>query len=86
MLADLGLLRERLLSAARSAEVGAKITDIVLEPARDDDGAEFLRVVVQLDEAGEGNDEAFERLLERIEGAVAELDERYPSVRFADAA
>lgn len=86
MLADLGVLRERVLAAARGADVGAQVTDVVLEPAQDDDGTDFLRVIVQVKDVEKGGDEAFEALLERIEGAVAELDERYPSVRFADAA
>jgi hypothetical protein len=86
MLADLAVLRERVLAAARSTDVGTQVADVTLEPAQDDDGADFLRVIVQVTDVEKGGDEAFEALLERIEGAVAELDERYPSVRFADAA
>lgn len=86
MLADLATLRERVLAAAKGSDVGARVSDVILEPAQDDDGTDFLRVIVQVKDVERAGDEAFEALLERIERAVAELDERYPSVRFADAA
>ena len=86
MLADLATLKERVLAAAKGSDVGARVSDVTLEPAQDDAGTDFLRVIVQVKDVEKAGDEAFEGLLERIEGAVAELDERYPSVRFADAA
>ena len=86
MLADLATLKERVLAAAKGSDVGARVSDVTLEPAQDDAGTDFLRVIVQVKDVEKAGDEAFEALLERIEGAVAELDERYPSVRFADAA
>ena len=86
MLADLATLKERVLAAARGSDAGPNVADVILEPAKDDDGTDFLRVIVQVKDGEKSADEAFEALLERIEGAVAELDERYPSVRFSDAA
>jgi hypothetical protein len=86
MLADLSVLRDRVLATAKSSQVAGRIADVVLEPAQDDEGTEFLRVIVQVKEPEKAADEAFEELMERIEATVAELDERYPSVRFADAA
>jgi hypothetical protein len=41
---------------------------------------------VQLKPRKEPNDKALEALLETIEGAVGAIDQRYPSVRFVDAA
>ncbi len=86
MQADLATLRERVLAAAKNSGVGSKVAGVILEPARDDEGTDFLRVIVQMKDVEKSGDEAFEALLEEIEGMVAEIDERYPSVRFSDAA
>lgn len=56
-----------------------------VEPAENEEGDEYLLVTVQLASA-DINDEALEKLLEEIEAEVANLDDRYPSVRFLDAA
>ena len=58
---------------------------VKVEPAENDEGDEYLLVTVELASA-DIDDEALEKLLEDIEAEVANLDERYPSVRFLDAA
>ena len=86
MSADLATLRQKVLEATSGSIVGSEITDVDLEPDHDDQGTEFLRVVVQLKNSRRSTDEDFEALIEAIEKAVADVDDRYPSVRFADAA
>lgn len=61
------------------------VEGITVEPSTSHDGTEFLLVTIKLSEAG-WDDEALEALLEEIETEVAKQDERYPSVRFQDAA
>ncbi len=61
------------------------IEAVSVEPAENEDGEEYLLVTVRLASA-DADDETLERLLEDIEAAVANLDDRYPSVRFLDAA
>ncbi|MCW5761233.1 MAG: hypothetical protein KIS90_15800, partial [Phenylobacterium sp.] len=68
MLTDLTTLKERVLAAAKGSDVGASVSDVILEPAQDDEGADFLRVIVQVKDVEKAGDEAFEALLERIEG------------------
>jgi len=58
---------------------------VSVEPAESEEGDEYLLVTVQLASA-DIDDAALEKLLEDIEAEVAGLDERYPSVRFLDAA
>jgi hypothetical protein len=70
------LVRRRLKKAVESVSV---------DPAEDEEGDEYLLVTVKLS-AANIDDEALEKLLEDIESEVAGLDERYPSVRFLDAA
>jgi hypothetical protein len=86
MQADLTRLRERILETARRSAVGRQVEDVALEPDRSEDGGDFLRVVVRLKPNGDTDDAGFEALLEAIEDTVGSLDDRYPSVRFSEAA
>jgi hypothetical protein len=79
-------LKERVLEAARQSAVAAQVEDIALEPDCDDDGTDFLRVVVSVTNNDRREDAGFEELLETVEQVVGDVDERYPRVRFADAA
>jgi hypothetical protein len=58
---------------------------VTVEPSEGEDGDEYLLVTVHLS-SHDVDDEELERLLEEIESSVATLDQRYPSVRFVDAA
>ena len=62
-----------------------QVEDILLEPDRDDEGNDFLRVVVQVKD-WPIQPTPTPRRSGMIESVVASIDERYPSVRFADAA
>jgi hypothetical protein len=86
MQTDLDTLKRRVLEAAMQSAVAAQIEDVVLESDRDEEGTDFLRVVVQVKTLDDTLDADFEELLEAIESAVGAVDERYPSVRFSDAA
>jgi hypothetical protein len=84
--ADLQTIKDRVVEATRLSAKKVGVTDITLEADRNDDGIDFLRVIVQLKPRKELNDKALEALLETIEGAVGAIDQRYPSVQFVDAA
>jgi hypothetical protein len=86
MQADLDTLKRRILEAAKESAVADQVEEILLEADRDDEGNDFLRVIVQVKDSEDTSDADFEALLESIESAVGAVDERYPSVRFADAA
>ena len=86
MQSDLDSLKLRVLEAARESAVADQVEDVSLEVGRDDEGNPFLRVVVQVKSCVDKADADFEALLESIESTVGAVDERYPSVRFADAA
>jgi hypothetical protein len=86
MQSDLETLRRVIDETARRSPVGYKLQDVELEPASSDDGDEYLRVMIRLKGTEEADYPALQRLIEAIENKVGELDERYPSVRFPDAA
>jgi hypothetical protein len=86
MQTDLATIRKQVLETARRSSVAERVEDVVLEPGRDDEGADFLRVIVQVKPGDESDDAELEALPEAIESTVGSLDERYPSVRFSEAA
>jgi hypothetical protein len=86
VLADLQTIKDHVIRATRTSAPNVDVADVTLEADRDDEGADFLRVIVQVKPGDEADDDALEALLEVIEEAVEAIDERYPSVRFADAA
>jgi hypothetical protein len=84
--AELSALRKRVSDIARKSAIGRLLSDVTLEADRDDEGSDFLRIVVELKTLDEVRDEDIDTLVASIEKAVSDLDERFPSVRFADAA
>jgi len=68
-----------------SSRLPKRVDSVTVEPAENEEGDEYLLVTVKLSTA-DIDDEALEKLLEDIESEVANLDDRYPSVRFLDAA
>ena len=85
-MADLDTIKERVIGATRAAAAKVGIADITLEIDHDDDGDDFLRVIIQVKHSDRATDADYEAWLEAIEQAVGEVDRRYPSARFADAA
>ncbi|RBP12321.1 hypothetical protein DFR50_114151 [Roseiarcus fermentans] len=86
MQTDLKTLKQLVIETARKSPVGPKVEDVEVEPNRDREGDEFLRVIIRLKTVDKDDDPALAQLIEAIETAVGEHDERYPSVRFPDAA
>jgi 7,8-dihydro-6-hydroxymethylpterin-pyrophosphokinase len=84
MVADPGKIQTAVSKLVR-ARLRQRGEVVRVQPAEDNDGDEYLLVTVQLSSA-DIDDESLERLLEDIEAEVGRLDERYPSVRFLDAA
>jgi hypothetical protein len=66
--------------------LGNRLKDVTLEADHDEYGSDFLRVLVEIDSFDGITDENMEALTTSIENTVSGLDERFPSVRFADAA
>lgn len=80
------ILRTAIAKALDAGGLAALMTGFEIESDLDEFGDEFLRVVVKLKPTDRDIDAVLEATLERIEEAVAPLDDRYPSVRFLDAA
>jgi hypothetical protein len=84
--ADLTDLRNRIAGLAKESAVGGRFQNVVVEPNYDEDGGDFLRVVIKLKDLSAVEAQDVEPLIKSIEEAVAEIDERFPSVRFDEAA
>ncbi len=84
--ADFSVLKKRVLDVVHDSAVGERVRNVIVEADRDDEGSDFLRVILEVDSLDDVRDADIEPVIESIETAIAELDERFPSVRFADAA
>lgn len=84
--ADFSELKKRVLEVTHDSPVGERIKNVILEADRDDDGSDFLRVILEVSSLDEVEDSDLVPVIESIETAILDVDDRFPSVRFADAA
>ena len=84
--ADLTDLQRRITKLVRSSPIGGRVRNVSIEAEDEGAGGSFLRVVVEMTDLENLAEEEAEPVVQSIENAVEEVDERFPSVRFADAA
>lgn len=84
--ADLADLQDRVVKVVRASPIGGRVRNVSVEAEDEGVGGPFLRIVVEMIDLEKLAEEEAEPVVRSIEGAVEELDERFPSVRFADAA
>jgi hypothetical protein len=83
---ELSDLRARIIKIAKKSTIGGRVQDVIVESDDYGDGTDFLRVSVQLRNIDTITVEDVEPLVKSIEDVVAKLDDRFPSVRFSEAA
>lgn len=83
---DIKEIEKAVGAAARQGPLADFIQGIAVEADQDEDNEDFLRVMIQLRHVKKNVDAELEAMLERIEETLAGIDNRYPSVRFLDAA
>jgi hypothetical protein len=86
MKTDLGLLEERVKTTLKDVAFKSDIRDYHVEEGQDDDGIEFLRVIFDLSDDADIPDEKLNEFAQEIEKTLGEVDERFASVRFSEAA
>ena len=86
MIEDVVTLTDRVLRIAKDSPLAEAVDDVRVEPASDREGSDFLRVELTVRLPKRDVDADLNMLVERIESEVATVDDRYPSVRFLDAA
>lgn len=84
--ADLSDLSERISDLAKGSPVGEKVEKVSVEASEESEEENILRVVVRLKDMQDVTVEQVEPLVRSIEDLVSQLDERFASVRFAEAA
>jgi hypothetical protein len=83
---DLSTLKKRISEVAKKSAVAGGVRDIVLEADKDMEGGDFLRVILKIKSLERVSRDDLVALTESIEDAVGDVDERFPSVRFSEAA
>jgi len=86
MQADISILKDTVLAATRRSALAQRVKDVVLEADQDGEGDDFIRIVLEVQSLDKAKDADLEALIESIEKTVGDIDDRFPSVRFADAA
>jgi hypothetical protein len=72
--------------AIGTSAVGERLRNVVVEADTDETGSDFLRIVLETMPLDGVSDEDLEAVVRSIEIDLSEVDDRFPSVRFSDAA
>ncbi len=84
--ADLDELTQRIRLVVDQSTLASVIRDVRLEEAVDEDDVPFIRVFLKVQGADDISWRAIAPLVRSVEDEVAAIDERFPSVRLAEAA
>ena len=79
MRTDLATLKRLIIETARKSPVGENVEGVDLESDRDDDGVDFLRVMICLKSIDEADYPALADLIDAIEDVVGEIDDDIPA-------
>jgi hypothetical protein len=85
-LTDFSELESRVSEIIRRSPLNSRALGVKIEAEDDIEGGEFLRVIVKLRGSQRLNYRKVAPVLDEIRDTVAEADERFPSVRFQEAA
>ena len=86
MESDLETLRRRAKEAVDKSAIAENVSGIILQSDQDDEGGEFIRILIEVRDISRSNDDQLAMVLEEIERSIASVDHRYASVRFSEAA
>jgi hypothetical protein len=86
MKVELTDLKERVEEALATSPLRKSVGSFELDEGRDDDGMEFIRVIFDINASSTIPDKELANFADYIESALAQMDERFASVRFSDAA
>jgi len=83
---EFAVIKKLIAEAADKAAIGKAVERIELEADHYDGGSDFLRITLYLRELEKIENKQLAKVIETVEEALLEKDERFPSVRFAEAA
>jgi hypothetical protein len=86
MQADFDVLRQRINDAVHESALSKLVNDIVIEADQDEQGDDFLRITLGLQSSHRVRATDLTKLVREIRTVVGDVDDRFPTVRFADAA
>jgi len=86
MKADLSELTPIVERVVRASPLSVRVKAIALEAGEDLDGVEFIRVMLSVTDPDGLKWHQIAPTVREIEDAVGDYDDRFPSIRFAEAA
>jgi len=79
-------LTRRIEAIGKASSLASRLMQVKVEPADDGAGNEYRRVILRMDEPDTLTWESVAPLVNSIQDDVLEIDDRFPSVYFPDAA
>jgi hypothetical protein len=79
-------LTRRIEAIGRASPLASRLKQVTVEPADDGAGNLYLRVILRMDDPDTLTWETVRPLVNAIQDDVIEIDDRFPSVYFPDAA
>jgi len=83
--AELPEITQRIEALAKASSLGSRIQNIDVEPGEFDDGQPYLKVWLTFDQTDDLKWPMLKPLILDIEVSLEGIDDRFPSVRLADA-
>jgi hypothetical protein len=79
-------LTQRIEAIGKAFALAQRLKQVQVEPADDGAGNSYLRVILRMDDPDTLTWDAVKPLVNAIEDDVLEIDDRFPTVYFPDAA
>lgn len=83
---DFAAIEKLVAAAAEQAAIGNAVDRIELEADQSEGGSDFLRITLYLKQLEKIEDKQLLAVIKSVEDNLIEKDERFPSIRFAEAA
>jgi hypothetical protein len=79
-------LKKLIFKLASAYEVGKALKQVDIASSAADDGEGTLRIILRVEDLEKANIADLEKLVGAVEDSLSGQDDRFPSVRFAEAA
>ena len=79
-------LRKLIFDLAGTFDVGKALKGVDIEPSAEDEREGTLRIILRVEDLEKADIADLAKLVGAVEDSLSEKDDRFPSVRFAEAA
>lgn len=84
--AQLSDIKKIVTAAAKGSAIGSSLKEVRLDFVEDTEGSDFIRITLFLKKLSKVDDKTLQNFVRAVETAMADRDDRFPSIRFSEAA